>query len=45
MCSQKQAVAFNYISDGTGRDSYVVQNSGGLVNDFKGVPVESFFRS
>ena len=25
-----------YHSDGTGRDSYVIKNSGGLVNDYGG---------
>lgn len=38
-------MSFSYISDGSGRDSYVVQNSGGLVNDFRCVPTESFFKS
>lgn len=30
----KEAVAFTYHSDGSGRDSYVIQNSGGLVCDY-----------
>ena len=30
---KKDAVSFKYYSDGTGRDSYVMQNSGGLQND------------
>lgn len=30
----KEAVSFTYHSDGSGRDSYVVQNSGGLVADY-----------
>lgn len=32
----KDAVSFTYHSDGTGRDSYVISNSGGLVNDYGG---------
>jgi hypothetical protein len=27
--------SFDYISDGSGRDSYILQNSGGLKHDFK----------
>ena len=30
----KEAVSFTYHSDGSGRDSYVISNSGGLVNDY-----------
>ncbi len=30
----KDAVSHTYHSDGTGRDSYVISNSGGLVNDY-----------
>ena len=30
----KNAVPLTYHSDGSGRDSYVIQNSGGLVNDY-----------
>lgn len=33
---QKNAVSFTYHSDGTGRDSYVISNSGGLVSDYNG---------
>ncbi len=33
---QKEAVAHKYHSDGTGRDSYVIRNSGGLVSDYVG---------
>lgn len=32
---KKESTAVNYKSDGTGRDSYVVHNSGGLVGDYK----------
>jgi hypothetical protein len=32
----KDAVSLTYHSDGTGRDSYVISNSGGLVNDYGG---------
>ena len=31
----KPAPAFYYKSDGSGRDSYVIKNNGGLVNDFR----------
>lgn len=30
----KDAAAVRYMPDGTGRDSYVIQNSGGLVSDY-----------
>ena len=30
-----QAAPFNYYSDGSGRDSYVIQNNGGLVKHFE----------
>ena len=33
---KKDAVSHVYQSDGSGRDSYVLQNSGGLVSDYKG---------
>jgi hypothetical protein len=33
---QKEATAHKYQSDGSGRDSYVISNSGGLVSDFHG---------
>jgi len=39
----KPAVAFQYRSDGTGRDSYVVANAGGLINDFRGTKADNFF--
>ena len=39
----KKAMAFTYRSDGTGRDSYVLNNSGGLVNDFRGSKADNFF--
>ena len=32
----KDAVSFTYHSDGTGRDSYVISNSGGLISDYNG---------
>jgi hypothetical protein len=32
----KDAVSHTYHSDGTGRDSYVIHNSGGLVRDYGG---------
>ena len=31
----KTGVSFTYRSDGSGRDSYVIKNSGGLVADFR----------
>ena len=31
----KPAPAFCYKSDGSGRDSYVIKNSGGLITDFR----------
>ena len=41
--SQPSAVI--YQSDGTGRDSYVLQNSGGLVHDYgHSMPADSLFR-
>ena len=30
----KDATSFTYRSDGSGRDSYVLKNSGGLVNEY-----------
>jgi len=32
---RKEASAVDYRSDGSGRDSYIIQNSGGLKNDYK----------
>jgi hypothetical protein len=34
--ARKEATAFDYISDGSGRDSYILQNSGGLKREYKG---------
>lgn len=33
---RKDAVPFEYRSDGSGRDTYIVANSGGLKNDYQG---------
>ena len=41
----KGAVGFQYRSDGSGRDSYVLQNSGGLKVDFRGGKAHSVFSS
>ena len=41
----KPSKPINYRSDGTGRDSYVIQNSGGLVSDYRSIPVEQNFKS
>ena len=35
----------DYRSDGTGRDTYIVANSGGLKYDYKCQPVESMFKN
>ena len=40
----KLAAAVNYRSDGTGRDSYVVSNFGGLVSDFRCTQPETLFK-
>ena len=40
----KTGVAFTYYSDGTGRDSYVIKNSGGLVADFRGSKANNLFQ-
>jgi hypothetical protein len=31
---RKDPPSFTYISDGTGRDSYVIKGNGGMVNDY-----------
>lgn len=41
----KPTPPFKYISDGSGRDSYVIKNSGGLVNEFKGGAADKVFLS
>ena len=41
----KEPSSFIYRSDGSGRDSYVIQNSGGLVNDFKQIQPHNIFSS
>ena len=41
----KGAVGFQYRSDGSGRDSYVLKNSGGLKIDFRGGMAHSIFSS
>lgn len=43
--AEKPAVAFKYKSDGSGRDSYVIRNSGGLINDFHTSKADSLFAS
>jgi hypothetical protein len=32
---RKEATAIDYRSDGSGRDSYIIHNSGGLKNDYR----------
>lgn len=39
----KEATAVDYRSDGSGRDSYIIQNSGGLKNNFRHTG-EKFFK-
>jgi hypothetical protein len=41
---RKEAVAFEYRSDGTGRDSYILMNSGGLKNNYYNMTGEKFFK-
>ena len=41
----KPAVAFQYRSDGTGRDSYVIKNSGGLKAEYYTNTADSIFAS
>lgn len=41
----KPAVGFVYRSDGSGRDSYVLQNSGGLIKDFRSTKADNIFYS
>jgi hypothetical protein len=41
---RKEAMAVEYRSDGTGRDSYIVQNSGGLKQIFAKNCGEQFFK-
>lgn len=41
----KEAMRINYRADGTGRDTYVVSNSGGLVNDYgHSMPKDALFK-
>lgn len=39
----KPTPSFKYVSDGSGRDSYVIQNGGGLVNDFRSKRSDQIF--
>jgi len=42
----KDAMPLLYHADGTGRDTYVISNSGGLTHDYgKSLPKDSYFRS
>ena len=41
----KPTPPFKYISDGSGRDSYVIKNSGGLVSEFRGGRSDAIFLS
>ena len=41
--SSKPTPTFKYKSDGSGRDSYVIQNSGGLVKDFRSSKAHAIF--
>ena len=43
MVTHKPAVAFQYYADGSGRDSYVIRNSGGLVNEYRGSKPHAVF--
>ena len=42
---RKESPPFEYRSDGTGRDSYIVVNSGGLKNKSGYQTGESFFKN
>lgn len=35
MYARKEVSSVNYISDGSGRDSYVIRNSGGTLKEYK----------
>jgi len=39
----KPTPSFKYQSDGSGRDSYVIKNHGGLVSDFRGGRADAIF--
>ena len=39
----KPTPTFKYPSDGSGRDSYVIENSGGLVRDFRTGKAQNIF--
>ena len=41
----KPTPTHKYKSDGSGRDSYVIRNQGGLVNDFRCSQADSVFKS
>jgi hypothetical protein len=41
--SRKEATAIRYFGDGTGRDSYVVAESGGLIPPFKAASSQNTF--
>ena len=41
---RKDPPAFEYFSDGTGRDSYIKAGSGGLKKDYRGLSGEKFFK-
>lgn len=43
--ASKPAPSLKYKSDGSGRDSYVIQNSGGLINDFRCSKADTVFKS
>lgn len=43
--ASKPTPSLKYKSDGTGRDSYVIQNSGGLINDFRSSKADAVFKS
>lgn len=42
---RKDATAFTYRSNGSGRDSYIIANSGGLVCDYRGHSSDRIFKS
>lgn len=42
---RKEATSTTYRSNGSGRDSYIISNSGGLVHDFRGNSSDRMFKS
>lgn len=42
---RKEAMPFEYRSDGSGRDSYILHNSGGLKNKMSGLTSDKLFKS